>query len=92
MFAYLKVTWHHDFTDQPVVMLSEVRDGWEVRKVEKFRDGRAQYAGPGGTSGDTLLSENPLPASGEIARDPQFTVEPTDAGEFEAEWDAALGV
>lgn len=88
MLAYLKVIWHHDFPDEPVVMLSEVRDGWEVRKVEKFRDGRAQCAGPSGTSGDTVLSETSLPTPDEIARDPQFTVEPTDADEFEAEWDA----
>lgn len=89
MLAYLKVIWHHDFSDEPVVMLSEVRDGWEVRKVEKFRDGSAQCAGPTGASGDTL-SEVPLPTPDEIARDPQFTVEPTDADEFEAEWDAAI--
>lgn len=90
MLTYLKVIWHHEFPDEPVVMLSEIRDGREVRKVEKFRDGRAQYAGPSGESGDTVLSETPLPPAGEIARDPQFTVEPTDAHEFEAEWDAAL--
>lgn len=91
MLTYLKVIWHHDLPDEPVVMFSEVRDGREVRKVEKFRDGRVQHAGPGGTSGDTVLSETSLPTPDEIARDRQFTVEPTDAEEFQAEWDAASG-
>ena len=54
---YLKVRWHHEFDDEPVLLLSEVENGREVRKVEKLRDGRVQYAGPSGSTGDIMLSE-----------------------------------
>lgn len=89
---YLKVRWHHDLPDEPIVLLSEVEDGWEVRKVELFRDGHVQRAGPVGATGDTRLSETRLPNAEEIAADPQFTVEPTTAAEFENEWRAAGGL
>jgi hypothetical protein len=36
MVRYLRVVWHHEFDDEPVLLLSEVVDGWEVRKVERF--------------------------------------------------------
>jgi hypothetical protein len=91
MVRYLRVVWHHDFDDEPVLLLSEVVDGREVRKVERFRDGRAQYAGPGGSSGDTMLSKTLMPLPDEIAQDAEFSVEPTSAEDFEAEWSAAVG-
>ena len=91
MIRYLRVVWDHDFDDEPVVLLSEVEDGREVRKIEKFRDGSAQYAGPGGGTGETMLSETLMPLPEDIAQDPQFSVEPTSADDFESEWRAAGG-
>ncbi len=91
MVRYLRVVWHHDFDDEPVLLLSEVVDGREVRKVERYRDGRAQFAGPDGSSGDTMLSETLMPLPDEIAQDPEFSVEPTSAEDFEAEWCAVVG-
>jgi len=89
MTEYLRVRWHHDLPDEPVLLLSEVEDGWEVRKVERFSDGRVQRAGPGESTGGTELSETKLPTAKEIASDFQFTVEPTTADEFDTEWRAA---
>jgi hypothetical protein len=86
MAEYLKVRWHHDSADEPVILLSELVGGWEVRKVERYRDGRVQRAGRGESMGDTRLSEERMPSAVEIAEDPQFIVEPTNANEFEAEW------
>ena len=87
MISYLKVRWHHDHADEPVLLFSEIEHGREVRKVEQFADGHTQYAGG---SGDTTLAETPMPEPSEIARDPSFTVVPTDAAEFEAQWWAAV--
>ena len=45
---YLKVKWNHSFSDEPVLLYSELdRERWEVRKVEVFPGGRMAYAGPG---------------------------------------------
>lgn len=54
MIRYLRVMWHHDFDDEPVLLLREIENGREIRKVEKLRDGRTQYAGPEGRTGDTM--------------------------------------
>ncbi|GAA5212350.1 DUF6881 domain-containing protein [Microbacterium kyungheense] len=91
MISYLKVVWHHEFDDEPVFLFSEIEDGWEIRKVEKFRDGRSQYAGPEGSTGDTMLSETPMPSPAEIAEDPQFTLETIDTEDFDLEWRGAGG-
>lgn len=91
MIRYLKVTWHHDFDDEPILLLSEIENGREVRKVEKFRDGRAQYAGPEGSTGDAMLSETLMPLPEEIEQDPQFSLEPISADDFDLEWQAAVG-
>lgn len=91
MVKYLRVVWHHEFDDEPVVLLSEVENGREVRKVELFRDGRAQFAGPLGSSGETMLSETLMPLPEEIAQDPEFSVEPITASEFDEEWKSAVG-
>lgn len=85
----MRVIWHHEFLEEPVVMLSEVDNGCEIRKVEKFRDGRTQYAGADRSTGDTALSESKMPLPEEIEEDPQFSVELIDADCFEIEWRAA---
>jgi hypothetical protein len=91
MIEFLRVTWHHDFPDDPVLLISELKDRFEVRKIDKFRDGRVQFAGPDGATGDTMLSWVAVPSPEEIAQDPEFSVELIDANEFESEWAAAVG-
>ncbi|WP_369819670.1 hypothetical protein [Actinoplanes sp. TFC3] len=42
---YLRVVWHHDFPGEPVEYFSEVNeDGWEVSRVQCYRDGRLEWA------------------------------------------------
>ena len=37
---YQRVRWTHDFVDEPTVLFAEIDDeGWEVRKVNVYRDG-----------------------------------------------------
>lgn len=66
-----------------------MEDGWETRKIVRYRDGRVQRARPDGATGDTQLSETRMLSAEEIAADPQFTVEPMTVEDFEMEWRTA---
>jgi hypothetical protein len=90
MTRYLKAFWHHDNPDDPVVYLSEIEQGLEVRKVQRYADGRVEWAGSDGHEGDTDLSEGLMPFPDEIDAQDEFTTAPIDAREFEREWLAAL--
>ena len=90
MTRYLKAYWHHANPDDPVVYLSEIEQGLEVRKVQKYADGSVEWAGPDGQTGDTGLSEGLMPFPSEIDAQDEFTTAPIDAREFETEWLAAL--
>ena len=68
-------------------MLSECdEDGWERRKIEIYRDGRADRASEGKAGGGTVLSLEPVPDVAEINRDRQFTACEITAAEFETAW------
>jgi hypothetical protein len=85
--SYLKVEWKHYFSDEPVLLYSEL-DGerWELRKVEIFPDGTVGYAGPDVSVGGTELGQEPVPSFEQIAADPQFAPIVIGAPEFEAVW------
>jgi hypothetical protein len=87
--SYLKVVWHHQLTDEPVLLYSEVRGGREVRKIEMYRDGRADFADAHRATGTTLLSESHFPSIHEIAKQPQFTPLVIDRDEFNVVWESA---
>jgi len=87
---YLKVTWNHDFPDEPVVLLSELDGkGFELRKVEIFADGHYGFADGADHSSSTTLAELPLPPIEEIASDPKFLPEWISRAEFESIWHKA---
>ncbi|WP_275002434.1 DUF6881 domain-containing protein [Promicromonospora iranensis] len=88
---FQRVQWHHESGDDPVVLWAHVVDGWEVRKVDEFADGRLEWAGEEQESGGTWLSEVPMPSTGEVGGDPQFTVEIVDERAFERVWEQARG-
>jgi hypothetical protein len=68
-------------------MLSECdEDGWERRKIEIYRDGRADRASEGEAGGGTVLSLEPVPDVAEINRDRQFSASEISAAEFETVW------
>lgn len=92
MARYQKVFWEHEFPDEPVILYSEVGDfGVETRKVEVFRDGHCQFADSLRSTGDTLLSEGPLPSVGEIDDQSEFSLSDIEQGEFEQAWQRATG-
>ena len=91
MTCYQRVEWQHDFDDEPVTLISEVGDfGVEVRKIEIFRDGHADFADASGSTGSTVLSETPLPSIEEIEDQSEFRVSVISREDFEEAWQQAL--
>jgi hypothetical protein len=86
MVRYMKVKWIHESPDEPIWLYSEIVDGWEVRSVEVYADGHADYADADSSSGTTMLSETLMPTIEEIAMDEQFQPTEIDAVEFEEVW------
>jgi hypothetical protein len=85
--SYLKVEWKHSFSDEPVLLYSELDgDRWELRKVEIFPDGKMGYAGPGVAVGGTKLGLVPVPSFERIAADPEFEPVVIARLEFETVW------
>ncbi|BDU02333.1 hypothetical protein IFM12276_53610 [Nocardia sputorum] len=88
---YLKAQWHHDFDDEPVELFSEIGDdGFEVRKVEVFRDGHRDWADSDRGTGTTELGQIPVPAPDELSEETEFTALQIDATEFDEVWRHAL--
>jgi hypothetical protein len=90
--TYIAVQWLHSNRSEPVELYAELdADRNEVRKVEVFDDGRAQFADGQPRSGDTMLGLAPVPTLEEIAADPQFVQRKISSDEFEAVWQRAHG-
>lgn len=88
---FQRVQWLHDNAEDPVLLWAHVVDGWEVRKVDEFADGRLEWADDKHESGCTALGAVPMPAPGAIAADPQFVVEVVDRSVFERVWQRSRG-
>lgn len=89
--THLKVRWHHQDHNDPVLLFSELgSDRYEVRKVDVFADGRMAYAREGEEVGDCILGEEATPPASEIFADAEFEVLDVDAVEFEHVWSAAV--
>ncbi len=88
--TYQKVAWNHDSPKFPIEILSELdHERYEMRKIELFRDGRINLAGPEGTPSEEYLSENPFPSDEIIAKQPHLKLLPTSKEEFEQLWQVA---
>ncbi|MEV8389977.1 MULTISPECIES: DUF6881 domain-containing protein [unclassified Streptomyces] len=89
---YLKVLWCHELPDEPVELYSELNDaGYEIRKVEIYRDGRRDFADGESFSGTTMLGEGALPSLEEIAGQDEFSPSVIEAAEFERVWHQVVG-
>ena len=86
---HLRVRWRHHFAEEPIILISEVVDGREVRKVEVYRDGRIDYADQSVATGSTMLSTTAFPDLEEIAAQDEFMPESITSEEFEQYWRAA---
>ncbi|MFD7920617.1 DUF6881 domain-containing protein [Streptomyces sp. NPDC059740] len=84
---YWKVLWHHEFTEEPIAIYSEIgEDGYETRKVERFRDGRWGWASEHASSAPTELGEIPLGSIEDFQNEPEFSAFVITEEEFEAVW------
>lgn len=87
---YWKVRWLHDLPDEPVELYSEIDEyDYERRKVEIYRDGHQDYAGPVASTGTTTLSDVPVGTFDEIAAQDEFDPARISADDFERVWRAA---
>jgi len=85
--TYIKVTWHHDISSEPVIIYSELDgDRWDKRKVEEYLDGRLDAASHDFSTGTTGLSLEPIPPDAEIRSNPEFTLHEISQNEFESIW------
>ncbi|MFI6502410.1 DUF6881 domain-containing protein [Nonomuraea typhae] len=90
MAWYLRVSWHHDFPEEPVELYSEVgEDGYEVRKVQVFRDGHLERADRDNETKMTGLGEVPIGSVEEIGSQEEFSPEVIGRSEFERMWSLA---
>ena len=87
--TYLYCRWRHNDVDYPVEIWSEL-DGarWEMRKVERWPDGRVGYADEEEEVGGTGLATLPVPSIDEIADQYEFDPVEITREEFETHWAA----
>jgi xanthine dehydrogenase molybdopterin-binding subunit B len=89
---YVKVLWSHEYDDEPVLFISEIGDdGYEVRKVEFYRDGRSEWADEGHETSTVGLSEIAFVGVDEMSMQAEFDAEETTVEEFESVWASARG-
>lgn len=87
---YLRVSWSHDYDQEPVEYFSEVdEDGRELRKVVRYRDGRWDWADKFRDTDEIGLSEVPISPVEEIKSDDEFDGELISVEAFESAWQRA---
>ncbi|MFF0781309.1 DUF6881 domain-containing protein [Streptomyces sp. NPDC003720] len=90
---YWKVDWLHDFQSEPTTLFNEIGDdGYEVRKVQHYRDGRKLKADALHESAEIGLSEIPVGAIEDVAGQPEFRATPITGAAFEEAWRSASWV
>lgn len=84
---YMYVNWKHSNSNEPEDLYSEINDsGWEIRKVEIFRDGRVGCADSSHFTNSTELSIVEIPSIEEISIDTQFSPKEITKEDFEKVW------
>ncbi|MFG2023820.1 DUF6881 domain-containing protein [Streptomyces sp. NPDC048825] len=84
---YWKVDWLHEFQSEPIRFYSEIgEDGYEVRKVQLYRDGRKLKTDALHESGEIGLSEIPVGSIEDVSSQPEFSACVISREEFEREW------
>lgn len=87
---YWKVEWHHDFTEEPTVLFSEIGDdGYETRKVQVYRDGRILKADEEHEHALIGLSEIPVGDIADVAAQAEFSAWVISKSDFYKVWDQA---
>ncbi|MGW0337989.1 DUF6881 domain-containing protein [Streptomyces sp. NPDC003011] len=88
---YWKVTWLHEFQSEPICFYSEIgEDGYEVWKIQGYRDGRKLKADSSHETREVGLSEIPVGSIRDVAAQPEFLASLITREEFEQEWESAF--
>lgn len=89
---YVKVTWNHDFDDEPTIYFHEVGDdNWETRRVQVYRDGHLEWADESHETATAGLAEIEIAPIDQISSQPEFEAAEVSQAEFEFQWSAATG-
>lgn len=84
---YWKVHWHHNFADEPVVIFSEIApDGYEIRKIHEYRDGRLLRTDGTLESAEIGLGTVPVGDIASVSAQPEFAAVVISPTRFEQEW------
>ncbi len=84
---YLKVSWIHEFMDEPTLFYSELDENrYEKRKIEIYKDSSFGLASENFEFGGAILSTEPVPTIVEIKNDSQFLPQIITRSEFEEIW------
>ncbi|HTI21174.1 MAG TPA: hypothetical protein VL652_09290 [Kutzneria sp.] len=87
---YQQVRWQHDHPDEPVDLFSEVGpDGYEMRRVDRFADGRLQWSDDTGAGTGQGVGEVPIDPVAEINAVAGFLAAEITQARFERVWAAA---
>ncbi|MCD7438852.1 DUF6881 domain-containing protein [Streptomyces lincolnensis] len=87
---YWKVDWRHEFQSEPIRFYSEIGDdGYEVRKIQEYRDGRKLKADESHEAGEIGLSEIPVGPIEDVNRQAEFSAVVISREDFEKEWQGA---
>lgn len=88
---YTRIVWHHDFVEEPTVYYAEVGDdGWEIRRVQEYRDGHLEWADQAHETARAGLSEVAIDID-EINSQPDVELTFIDKVNFESVWKKAQG-
>ncbi|WP_251074888.1 hypothetical protein [Streptomyces sp. ISL-12] len=79
--------WHHEFNDEATTFFSEIGDdGYEMRKIQKYRDGRLLKADRNHETSHIGLSEVPVGELDDVNAQIEFTALHIAPKHFEALW------
>ncbi len=87
---YWRVDWLHDFESEATRIYNEIGDdGYEVRKVHQYRDGRKLKADELHESDEIGLGTVPVGPIEDVVAQPEFEAVVITRQEFEVEWQNA---
>ncbi|WP_330288090.1 DUF6881 domain-containing protein [Streptomyces sp. NBC_00576] len=87
---YWKVDWLHDFQFEATRIYNEIGDdGYEVRKVYQYRDGRNLKADEVHESDEIGLGTTPVGPIEDVVAQSEFEAVVIARQEFETEWQSA---
>ncbi|MEO0344142.1 MAG: hypothetical protein AAF198_11965 [Pseudomonadota bacterium] len=85
---FTKTYWLHSLNSEPSLLLADENNGWSVRLIEIFSDGRLQYVSETEDPFNRGLPDQPAPRDDDIDEN-EFVVFEIQPSEFEDAWTTA---